>query len=146
VEEWQPANSPGHIGLFEEVPNRDPLGRSLQDLVAALHELHAADVDLFLHQQALDTRSPAGRAMFGMLGVFAEFERAMIVARVKSGLARSSPGLARARAQGKRLGRPTVPAAVEARIKALRAKGHGMLAIGRELGIGTSTVQRVLGA
>ena len=52
----------------------DRLGRSLQDLVAFLGELKAAGVDLFLHQQALDTSTPSGRALFQMLGVFAEFE------------------------------------------------------------------------
>src|SRR5262245_36599814 len=64
----------------------DRLGRSLQDLLGFLNEIHAAGVDLFLHQQGLDTSTPAGRAMFQMLGVFAEFERAMIVARVHAGL------------------------------------------------------------
>ena len=76
----------------------DRLGRSLQDLVATLGELRAAGIDLFLHQQAVDTTTPSGRAMFQMLGVFAEFERAMIQERVKA-------GLARARAAGKTLGR-----------------------------------------
>ncbi|MFX8755050.1 recombinase family protein, partial [Acinetobacter baumannii] len=52
----------------------DRLGRSLQDLVGFLGELRAADVNLFLHQQALDTTTPSGKALFGMLGVFAEFE------------------------------------------------------------------------
>jgi DNA invertase Pin-like site-specific DNA recombinase len=56
----------------------DRLGRSLQDLVAFLGELKSADVDLFLHQQALDTSTPSGRSLFQMLGVFAEFEAAMI--------------------------------------------------------------------
>src|ERR1700730_6280120 len=67
----------------------DRLGRSLRELVAFLGELHAKNVDLYLHQQGLDTSTPDGRAMFQMLGVFAEFERAMIVGRVKSGLARA---------------------------------------------------------
>ena len=66
----------------------DRLGRSLQDLVAFLSELKAAGVDLFLHQQALDTSSPSGRALFQMLGVFAEFEAAMIRERTLAGLAR----------------------------------------------------------
>jgi DNA invertase Pin-like site-specific DNA recombinase len=57
----------------------DRLGRSLQELVAFLGELHAKGVDLYLHQQGIDTGTPAGNAMFQMLGVFAEFERAMIV-------------------------------------------------------------------
>ena len=56
----------------------DRLGRSLQDLVGFLTELRALECDLYLHQQALDTSTPAGRAMFQMLGVFAEFERSMI--------------------------------------------------------------------
>lgn len=77
----------------------DRLGRSLQDLLATLNELHAARRGLYLHRQALDTATPAGRALFGMLGVFAEFERAIITERVRA-------GIARARAQGRRLGPP----------------------------------------
>src|SRR5436190_14033046 len=80
----------------------DRLGRSLQDLVTFLSEIHALGIDLFLHQQGLDTTTPAGKAMFGMLGVFAEFERAMIQERVRA-------GLARARAAGAKLGRPRIP-------------------------------------
>ena len=64
----------------------DRLGRSLQDLVGFLSELHALRIDLFLHQQGLDTTTPAGKAMFQMMGVFAEFERAMIQERVRAGL------------------------------------------------------------
>jgi DNA invertase Pin-like site-specific DNA recombinase len=117
----------------------DRLGRSLRDLVGFLEELRSKGVDLYLHQQALDTSTPAGRAMFGMMGVFAEFERAMIVARVKA-------GLARARQEGKRLGRPGIGADVERQIIERRARGMGMLKIARELGIGTSAVQRVVAA
>ena len=61
------------------------LGRSLPDLIGLLGELQARDVDLFLHQQALDTSTPSGRMLFGMLGVFSEFERAMIRDRVMAG-------------------------------------------------------------
>ena len=61
----------------------DRLGRSLQDLVSILAELHAKRVDLYLHQQGLDTTTPAGKAMFQVMGVFAEFERAMIQERIK---------------------------------------------------------------
>ena len=117
----------------------DRLGRSLQDLIGTLGELHAAGVGLYLHQQALDTTTPAGRAMFQMLGVFAEFERAIIVERVNA-------GLARAKANGAKFGRPRVAADVEDRIRALRADGVGMLRIARELGVGTSVVQRVAAA
>jgi len=115
----------------------DRLGRSLQDLVSFLQELHGAGVDLYLHQQALDTTTPSGRAMFQMMGVFAEFERSMISERVKAGLART-------KAKGTKLGRPTVSTEREAQILELRSQGMGMLAIGKELGVGTSTVQRVV--
>ena len=117
----------------------DRPGRSLQDLVAFLSEIHAKKVDLYLHQQGMDTTTPAGKALFQMMGVFAEFERAMIQERVKA-------GLERARAQGKQLGRPTVSVDVEARIAELRAEGMGKLKIAKTLGIGVSTVQRVAGS
>lgn len=116
----------------------DRLGRSLQDLVSFLAELHAGGCDLYLHVQGLDTSTPAGKAMFGMLGVFAEFERAMIVERVKA-------GLARARAEGKRLGRPKVPLRTEAAIRRLRAEGLGIKTIAKRVGCGVGTVQRVVG-
>jgi DNA invertase Pin-like site-specific DNA recombinase len=67
----------------------DRLGRSLKDLVDFLGDMHSKGVDLYLHQQGIDTTTPTGRMMFQMLGVFAEFERSMIVARVKTGLARA---------------------------------------------------------
>jgi DNA invertase Pin-like site-specific DNA recombinase len=115
----------------------DRLGRSVQHLVHFLSELEPLGIDLYLHQQHVDTTTPSGRALFQMMGVFAEFERAMIRERVNA-------GLARARAKGKVLGRPKVKPAVEKRIRELRAKGMGMVAIGRALKVGTATVQRVL--
>jgi DNA invertase Pin-like site-specific DNA recombinase len=114
----------------------DRLGRSLTDLLAILQSLHDKAVDLFLHQQGLDTSTSAGKAMFQMLGVFAEFERGIIRERVNA-------GLARAQANGVKLGRRRVKPSVEAQIVALRDKGHGILKIGKKLSIGTSVVQRV---
>jgi DNA invertase Pin-like site-specific DNA recombinase len=114
----------------------DRLGRSLTDLLSILQRLHEKSVGLFLHQQGLDTTTTAGKAMFQMLGVFAEFERGIIRERVNA-------GLARARANGVRLGRRRVKPSVEAQIVALRAKGNGILKIGKKLGVGTSVVQRV---
>src|SRR3989440_1456056 len=115
----------------------DRLGRSLTDLLGILQGLHDKGVDLFLHQQGLDTSTSAGKAMFQMLGVFAEFERGIIRERVNA-------GLARARAKGTKLGRRPVKPAVEERIHDLRKDGMGILKIGREVGVGTSVVQRVL--
>jgi DNA invertase Pin-like site-specific DNA recombinase len=116
----------------------DRLGRSLQDLVKFLSEIHALKIDLYLHQQGLDTTTPAGKAMFQMMGVFAEFERAMIQERVQA-------GLARAKADGTRLGRPKIDEATEDAIrKALRQKNRpGILKIAKQFGVGTSTVQRI---
>ena len=65
------------------------LGRSLIDLVNMLQELHSTGVDLYLHQQGINTTTPAGKALFGMVGVFAEFERGMIQERVRAGMARA---------------------------------------------------------
>jgi DNA invertase Pin-like site-specific DNA recombinase len=117
----------------------DRLGRSLTDLLSILQCLRDKRVDLFLHQQGLDTSTTAGKAMFQMLGVFAEFERGIIKERVNA-------GLARAREKGVKLGRPQIDPRIEKRITQLRKRGFGILKIGRELGIGTSVVQRVVGA
>lgn len=95
----------------------DRLGRSLQDLVGFLSEFHALGIDLLLHQQGLDTTTPAGKAMFQMMGVFAEFERSMIRERVKA-------GLLRARAQGKTLGRPRIDLATENAIRDALCNGE----------------------
>lgn len=114
----------------------DRLGRSLQDLVAMLSDIHAAGVDLYLHQQAIDTTTPGGKAMFQMMGVFAEFERAMIRDRVKA-------GMARAKASGKRLGKPAVSAAKIEAVKAELARGTGLVKAARLHGVGTYTAQRI---
>jgi DNA invertase Pin-like site-specific DNA recombinase len=118
----------------------DRLGRSLQDLVNFLSELHALGIDLLLHQQGLDTTTPAGKALFQMMGVFAEFERAMIRERVKS-------GLERAKAEGKTLGRPPIDAEKEAAIRAdLQARKAGIVRLAATHGVGVGTVQRIKSA
>jgi len=63
----------------------DRLGRSLSHLVEVLQTIRDAGIGLYIHTQSVDTTTPAGRAMFGMLGIFSEFEREMIVARVNAG-------------------------------------------------------------
>lgn len=111
----------------------DRLGRSLPDLVNLLGELQASGVDLFLHQQALDTSTPSGRMLFQMLAVFSEFERSMTVARVRAGLQRTT----------KRLGRPPMPVEKTQAIRDLLAQGIGIRETARETGAGTATVQRI---
>ena len=123
----------------------DRLGRSMQHLVGFLGELEAVGCDLYLHQQALDTTTPSGRAMFQMCGVFAEFERAIIRERIMSGLARAKSRGVNRRGEPLRLGRPPIRSATERDVRKLRAKGMGILKIAKTLGIGTSVVQRVVG-
>ena len=118
----------------------DRLGRSLIDLVGLLQELHSTGVDLYLHQQGINTTTPAGKALFGMMGVFAEFERGMIVERVKSGMARAKKNGTKS---GNAIGRPSVSAEVEARIRELRATGLGIVKTAKQIGCGVSVVQRV---
>jgi len=141
---------PGLNRLLEGVTRRDfdkvmawsvdRLGRSLPDLLAVMGELKAKGVDLYLHQQSLDTSTPSGKAMFQMLGVFSEFEREIIRERVRS-------GLNRARAQGKKLGRPRRDEAKRlTAIRGLRKRGAGICKIARQLGIGVSSVQRIVSA
>jgi len=118
----------------------DRLGRSLSDLTAMLKELHSLGIDLVLHQQGVDTTTPAGKALFGMLGVFSEFERALIQERVRA-------GLVRARANGRRLGRPIVATPqLQTKIRTARAKGLSLRKIAKQLGVSAGTVHSVLAA
>ncbi|MDN5787888.1 recombinase family protein [Pseudorhodobacter sp.] len=112
------------------------LGRSLRDLVDLFETLRSVGCDQFLEQQALDTSTPAGRALLQMSGVFAEFERAMIVERTKA-------GIARARACGKQIGRAPASEAMKDAIRALRADGIGMDRIARQLKCGKGLSQKV---
>jgi len=114
----------------------DRLGRSLQDLVGFLGEIRGAGVDLYLHKQAIDTSTPAGKALFQMIGVFSEFELDMIRERTRA-------GLARARAQGKHLGRPPLDKRVTAAVRQSLARGVSIRKAAVLHGIAVSSVQRV---
>ncbi len=144
------AKRPGYDALCRAVSRRevdmvaawsvDRLGRSLQDLITFLGELQAKQVDLYLHIQGLDTSTPSGRAMFGMLGVFSEFERSMITERVRA-------GLARAKAKGKRLGRPrTITPGKAALIRADLKSGGSLRKVAARYQTSVATVQRVKAA
>ena len=91
----------------------DRLGRSLQDLVSTMQEIQAAGADLYLHQQSIDTSTPAGKALFQMCGVFAEFEREMIRERVKAGLERT-------KAKGTKLGRRPIAPIMVRKVKQMK--------------------------
>ena len=115
----------------------DRLGRSLPDLLGILGDLHAAGIDLFVRREGLDTTSPSGRAMFGLMGIFAEFERNLIRERVLT-------GLARARAQGRILGRPRMPEAKRLAIRsALESGGLSLRQIAAQHRVGLGSVQRM---
>jgi DNA invertase Pin-like site-specific DNA recombinase len=117
----------------------DRLGRSLQDLVSFLNEIHSVGCDLYIHQSGLDTSTPAGKMMFQMCGVFAEFERGMIRERVVA-------GQKRAKSQGKHIGRPTkLNEGLVYSIKFMREQGVGIRKIAKDLSVGVGTVYKVLG-
>jgi DNA invertase Pin-like site-specific DNA recombinase len=126
------------VALFWAV---DRLGRSTASVVTAMDELDAAGVAQFYFKESMDTSTPHGRAMLEMAAVFARLEREMIRARVVA-------GLQRARANGRRLGRPRVPAKVEQAILAARARTPkvGIIKLAKQFGVGVSVVQRVLAA
>ena len=114
------------------------LGRSLQDLVSILNEIRSKSIDLYIHKQGLDTSTPSGKMMFQMLGVFAEFEREVIRERINA-------GLARAKAEGKRLGRPSnVNESVVTSVKLLRGQGMSICKIAKMLKIGVGTTSKIL--
>jgi len=111
----------------------DRLGRSLQHLVGFLTEINERGVDLYVHTQGLDTSTPAGRAMFSMLSVFSEFERAILVDRIKSGLSRSS----------KRAGRPPLDWEKDQKARRLLGRGESASSTAKKLRIGLATVYRI---
>jgi DNA invertase Pin-like site-specific DNA recombinase len=115
----------------------DRLGRSVLHLAQFVEEMRAAGVGLFLLKQGIDSETSTGRAMLSMCATFAELEREIIRERIHS-------GLARAKARGKILGRRPVSGQVEEQIRAMRNTGTGKRKIALTLGVGVSTVQRVL--
>lgn len=114
----------------------DRLGRSLPDLVAFLSDIQAQGCDLYLHQQAIDTSTPSGRMLFQMLGVFAEFERAILTSRIRA-------GQNRARANNVRFGRPPLPPIRLDKVRKGLLEGRSIRAIAKATGVSTATVQRV---
>jgi putative DNA-invertase from lambdoid prophage Rac len=115
----------------------DRWGRSLPDLVTTLEELNHLGVGFVSLTEALDLTTPTGRAMAGMLSVFAAFEREILRERVRA-------GLAHARENGVRLGRPATAAIKSAEIRKLYRTGVSKAEIARRLQIGRTSVRRML--
>ena len=116
----------------------DRWGRSVTDLLATLQELEHLGVGFVSLTEALDLTTPAGRAMAGLLAIFAEFEREILRERTRA-------GLAQARLNGKQLGRPITAGLQAAEIRRLHRAGVAKAEIARRLQIGRTSVRRILG-
>ena len=112
----------------------------MQDLVAFLGELNSAGGNLYLEKQAIDTTTSSGRMLFQMLGVFAEFERALIQERIHAGLVRAREKGTRS---GEPIGRPRIPHSKVEQICAELAKGTGIIRTARIVGVGVGTVHKI---
>ena len=141
---------PGLDKLFDMIAKRDVdvvlcwaldrLGRSLQELIALMKDMNAKGVDLYCHTQNIDTTTSGGRLLFSIMGSIAQFEREIIKERINA-------GLNRARAEGKKLGRPSnVNANTAVAAKLLREKGASIGDIAKNLKIGVGSVYKVLEA
>jgi DNA invertase Pin-like site-specific DNA recombinase len=115
----------------------DRWGRSLADLIVTLQELSAFGVGFVSLTEAIDLTTPTGRALAGLLAVFAEFEREILRERVKA-------GIAQARKEGRPHGRPRSAANHAARVQALYVEGVSKSEIARRLRIGRTSVRRLL--
>ena len=115
----------------------DRLSRSLKDLITTLETLGSLGVDFISYDNSLDTSTPTGKLVFHVVGSVAEFERDIIRERVRA-------GLAKARRNGKRLGRPSILAKVSGKIHILKEKGLSNRAIARQVRVGEATVRRAM--
>jgi DNA invertase Pin-like site-specific DNA recombinase len=118
----------------------DRLGRSIQTLISFMNEMNEIGIGLYFHQQALNTKTASGRMVFGIFSALGEYEKEMIRDRINA-------GLARAKAEGRKLGRPSnVNEAVRTSVKLLREKGHSIHNIAKQLHIGVGTTSKILAA
>lgn len=118
----------------------DRLGRSLQHLIETLSTIRDTGRDLYIHTQALDTSTPSGRAMFGMLAVFGEFEREIIVDRVNAGIARAR---VKGTKSGKAIGRPTQSTATKEEVSTLLLASNSVRTVAKATKLSVGTVAAV---
>jgi DNA invertase Pin-like site-specific DNA recombinase len=128
---------PGYPSKLATLWLKSQWGRSVVDLVNTLHELHALGVEFISLHEALDFTTPTGRAMAGLLAIFAQFEREILRERVKA-------GIAQARRHGKPHGRPPSVAHRVPDVQQLAAAGLSQSAIARQLGISRTSVRRFI--
>lgn len=141
------SDRPGLDNLLKAVTRReidkvlvwsvDRLGRSLKDLISTLDEILNSGAELYLHVQAVDTSTAAGKAMFQMLGIFAEFERGIIQERVRA-------GLEKARAKGVKLGRKRIAPILAKQIVSLSKAGLSQSKIAKRVGVSQPSVSNIL--
>ena len=118
----------------------DRLGRSIQHLVGFMNEIQSLNVDLYVHQQAIDTTTPSGRMIFGIFSALGEYERELMRERIMA-------GQRRARSQGVKIGRPSkMNEAVKTSVQLLRGNGMAIREISKRLEIGVGTVYSALKA
>ncbi|MBX2897942.1 recombinase family protein [Candidatus Obscuribacterales bacterium] len=118
----------------------DRIGRSIQHLVTFMNDMQSVGIDLYIHQQSIDTTTAAGRMIFGVFSALGQYERELIRERIMA-------GQQRARAQGIKIGRPSkMNDAVKTSVKLLKGKGVGIREIASKLEIGIGTVYSVLKA
>ena len=122
----------------------DRIGRSLQDLISFLDDVQSKDIDLYIHQQGLDSSTPTGRLMFSLVGSFAEYERTLIKERVLAGMERAKKSGTKS---GRAIGRPTnVNDGTKAAVVELHKSGMSMNKICKTLSIGSGTLYKLLEA
>jgi len=116
----------------------DRVGRDLRSLLNFCNEMNELGINLYFHNQNIDTSTNMGKMFFNILGSISEFERTLMIERIKC-------GLERVKKSGKKLGRPTsMNDGIRNAILLLKEKGCGVRETCRQLGIGTNSYYKVV--
>ena len=141
-----PKQRPGFQRLLDTMTRReadvvaawsiDRISRSIADFVNFVEHAQSCSTTIYLHQQNVDSSTPTGYALLSLCSVLSQLERALLIERVRA-------GLNRARAEGKRLGRPMIPDEIAERVRGELRRGSGIRATSRIVGVSTCTVARI---